>query len=110
MAAKDLEETSKVLPSSRQPMPGSADTKPDNSNRSAAEIERELDAVTARLAANVDELVGRMHPRQLAGRGLGRAGRLVLTKDGRPRPEIVGALIGGLVGVAVLAWWSRGHR
>lgn len=87
------------------------DSGPDNQrSRSAAEIEAELDAVTERLAANVDALVNRLHPRRLAGRGIGRVSRLVVTADGRPRPEIVGAVVGSLLGIAVLTWWSRAHR
>lgn len=118
MAATDQDESGKVLPSSRQPVPGSEPGKAaesdgkdgDKGNRSAADIEAELDAVTERLAANVDALVDRLQPKQLAGRSVGRVGRLVVTADGRPRPEIVGAVIGGLLGVAVLTWWSRTHR
>lgn len=117
MATRDEDTTDKVLPSSRLPMRGSKEysaPEPDrggkDEKRSAAEIEQELDAVTQRLAANVDALVDRMHPKRIAGRGAGRARRLVMTSDGRPRPEIVGAVVGALLGVAVLTWWSRAHR
>jgi hypothetical protein len=30
-----------------------------------------------------------------------------MTPKGRPRAEVVGALIGGLIGVAVLVWRAR---
>ncbi len=116
MATRDEDTTDKVLPSSRLPMRGSKEysaPEPDrgkDKQRSAAEIEQELDAVAQRLAANVDALVDRVHPKRIVGRGAGRARRLVMTSDGRPRAEIVGAVVGALLGVAVLTWWSRAHR
>jgi hypothetical protein len=32
---------------------------------------------------------------------------LVTDHAGRPRAEVVGAVVGALVGVAVLTWWAR---
>lgn len=109
-----------VLPSSRRPVPGSEEYRQRaaaeverrngasrDGSRSPADIEADLNATTERLAANIDQLVERLSPGRLAARGLGRARDLVVTPDGRPRPEVVGAAVGALVGVAVLVWRSR---
>jgi Protein of unknown function (DUF3618) len=95
-----------VLPVSRQPMPGPA--KPEKPRqRTPAEIEQDLDETTQQLVSRVDELVYRMHPRQLVRRGMAELKAKVVEPDGRPRKEIVGAAIGALVGLAVLVWRSR---
>jgi hypothetical protein len=115
--------TEPVLPSSRQPVPGSekydrpapapreTDAKGDKSDgakrRTAAEIEADIDATTERLAASVDELVGRLSPARAARRGVSSAKNLVIGPDGRPRAEVVGALVGALVGAGLLLWRSR---
>jgi hypothetical protein len=43
------------------------------------------------------------------GRGRAAVRRAATTPNGRPRAEVVGALIGGLIGVVVLVWRAR-HR
>jgi hypothetical protein len=111
--------TEPVLPSSRQPVPGSeAYERPapqradgrregERQRRTAAQIESEIDETTERLAANVDELVARLRPANIARRGLAGTRGLVTDPAGRPRAEVVGAVVGALVGVAVLTWWAR---
>ena len=120
-------ETESVLPSSRQPVPGSEKferpatapreqgDKGEQSDkgderaerRTAAEIEADIDATAQRLSANVDELVFRLSPARIAKRGVNGAKGLVITSDGRPRAEVIGALTGALVGAAFLLWRSR---
>lgn len=115
--------TEPVLPSSRQAMPGSEQYERElaarqardghpgkRERRSPAEIEADLQTTTDRLAANVDELVERLNPRQVAKRGAARARGLVTTADGRLRAEAVGAVVGALVGVVVLVWMARRRR
>jgi hypothetical protein len=80
---------------------------PPGPQRTAAEIERELEETTDRLAARLDALVDRVRPAAIAGRGRAAVRRAVMTPKGRPRAEVVGALIGGLIGVAVLVWRAR---
>ncbi|HEX6336943.1 MAG TPA: DUF3618 domain-containing protein [Jiangellaceae bacterium] len=141
-------QTEPVLPSSRQPVPGSeqfertspmqreqggergqggngdkqrgngdkrggnGDKRGGNGDkraerRSAAEIEADIDATTQRLSATVDELAFRLSPAQIAKRSMNGAKGLVITSDGRPRAEVIGALAGALVGTAFLLWRSR---
>ncbi len=118
-----------VLPTARQPVPGSEqyerpapaprdtdgkgrkDGKEEKNDgakrRSAAEIEADINATTDRLAANVDELVNRLSPARVAKSGASSAKNLVTGPDGRPRAEVVGAVVGALVGAAFLIWRSR---
>lgn len=108
-----------VLPTSRQPMPGSETYRPpeprkrggdgdeSGNRRSAAEIEAEIQQATERLAANVDRLAERMSPRQTARRWATGVTRLSVTESGLPRPELVGAVVGGLLGLGFLLWRAR---
>ena len=98
-----------VLPASRQPMPGPA-TAEQPRQRTPDEIEQELAETTQRLVSRVDELVYRVHPRQVVRRSMADLKSRVVEPDGRLRNEIVGAAIGALVGVAVLVWRSRRQR
>ncbi len=95
-----------VLPASRQPVPGPAKAEPPR-QRTPDEIEQEMAETTQRLVSRVDELVYRVHPRQLVRRGVADLKAKLVEPDGRPRNELVGAAIGALVGLAVLAWRSR---
>jgi Protein of unknown function (DUF3618) len=67
-----------------------------NGNRTARQIEAELDRTRARLAETVDTLVERVQPGSIASRGADRAKQVVVTPDGRVR-------VGRLVKVAVSA-------
>lgn len=126
-------ETEPVLPTSRRPVPGSerferpapaprkqgdgpeqGDRRERGGNddegaerRTAAEIEADIDATARRLSANVDELAFRLSPARIAKRGVDGAKGLVITADGRPRAEVIGALAGALVGATFLLWRSR---
>ncbi|HEX6326852.1 MAG TPA: DUF3618 domain-containing protein [Jiangellaceae bacterium] len=120
-------ETEPVLPTSRRPVPGSERFErpapvpreqgnrreqgdkgdEDAKRRTAAEIEADMNTTAQRLSATVDELVFRLSPAQIAKRGANGAKGLVITADGRPRPEVIGALAGALVGAAFLLWRSR---
>jgi len=116
-----VSEPDPVLPASRRPMPrpstpdlsaeaptGSS-PEPPSPQRTADEIELELEETTDRLAARIDALIDRVSPAAIMGRGRAAVRRAVTTPNGRPRAEVVGALIGGLIGVAVLVWRAR-HR
>lgn len=55
-----------------------------------------------RLAANIDELVGRVHPKALAARATDSAKGIVINRDGSPKVDRL-ALAGGIVlGAAAL--------
>jgi len=87
--------------------PTGSSPEPPSPQRTPDEIEHELDETTDRLAARVDALVDRVSPAAIADRGRAALRRAVMTPQGRPRAEVVGALIGGLIGIAVLVWRAR---
>ncbi|MGH8825744.1 MAG: DUF3618 domain-containing protein [Jiangellaceae bacterium] len=97
------------MPGPPPPGPASSDTaEPEPARqRRAAEIEQELEETSDRLAARVDALVERMSPAAILGRRRAAVGQVFTTPQGRPRAEVVGAVIGGLLGVAVLVWRAR---
>lgn len=55
-----------------------------------------------RLAAGIDELVGRLHPKALTARAADSAKSLVIDEEGQPKTERL-ALAGGCLLVAVAA-------
>ncbi|HEX6195810.1 MAG TPA: DUF3618 domain-containing protein [Jiangellaceae bacterium] len=75
--------------------------------RSAAQIEADLEATAQRLSANIDALVDRLSPKHVARSSVRGAKGLLFTDRGRPRPELIGAVAGALVGAAVLVLWRR---
>lgn len=67
-------------------------------NRTPDQIEAEIEAQRAQLAATVDQLTARLDVKA----------RLT-TESGTPRPEVIAAA-GSLVVMAVaLVWWRRRH-
>ena len=55
-----------------------------------------------RLAANVDELVGRLHPKALTNRAADSAKSLVVTEDGNLRTDRLALVAGLVLGTAAL--------
>lgn len=102
--------TDSVAPSSRTDEAVAAAGNGDagkQGRRSAVQIEADLEATAQRLSANVDALAERLSPKHVAKRSVGSAKGLMITDSGRPRPEVIGAVAGALVGAAVLVWWRN---
>jgi hypothetical protein len=76
-----------------------------------AALERLIGARRDRLAATVDELARRAHPRELARQGrqdaVSRFRSMAYTPAGRLRVERVGALVAAVAGVLALTVWKR---
>lgn len=72
-----------------------------NGARSPEQIEADLAATRLRLAATIDELVERVHPRALAHRGVAGAKAAVVDADGKPRTERIVKMAAGVGGVVV---------
>jgi hypothetical protein len=101
-----------VLPASRQPIQGpqalpQPGTQVRPGPRSVDEIEADIDQARQRLAGTLDTLVDRVSPRSVAARGVERLKARLLTENGTPRPEVIGAAVGVAVVVGVLVWRSR---
>lgn len=55
-----------------------------------------------RIADNIDELVGRVHPKVLATRAANKAKSTVVDEGGSPKPEAIALGVGTVLGVAAL--------
>lgn len=102
-----------VLPTSRQPMPMDPEVQAEydrRQSRTPDEIEADLAERTDRLAANIDQLVSRVAPANLARSGVESMRSSVTNANGSVRMELVGAVVGALVVAGALAWWSRRRR
>lgn len=74
--------------------------------KSPSQLTARLDARRDRIAANVDELVGRVHPKAVATRMANKCRDTFFTEDGDPRIErlaAVGVVLIGLGGVGFRA-------
>ncbi|HEU4492212.1 MAG TPA: DUF3618 domain-containing protein [Jiangellales bacterium] len=101
-----------VLPATRQPVQGpqalpQPGTQVRPGPRSMDEIEADIERARQRLAGTLDTLVDRVSPRSVAARTVQRLKARLLTEQGTPRPEVVGAAVGVAVVVGVLVWRSR---
>jgi hypothetical protein len=79
-----------------------------------AAIEAEIEATRARLAGTVDELSGRLQPKEIGRRSLAGAQTRVraatTTPDGAPRVERLAAIGAALAVLVALMAWSRRRR
>lgn len=102
-----------VLPTSRQPMPLDATIQAEydkRRTRTADEIEADIAERTDRLSANIDQLVNRTKPSNLARSGVASVRSSLTGPDGSVRKEVIGAAVGALAVVGVLVWMSRRRR
>ncbi|MCI4011511.1 DUF3618 domain-containing protein [Brevibacterium sp. ZH18] len=63
-----------------------------------------------RIADNIDELVGRIHPKVIATRAVNKAKANVVQDNGSPKPEIVALGVGTVLGVAALVVGLSGRN
>jgi len=80
----------------------------------ADELQRDIEARQARLAATVDELTTRVSPRSVLKNGQEgvqrRARAAVLTEDGEPRVERIVAVGSAAVALVGAVLWRSGRR
>lgn len=70
-------------------------------HRSPNSLEDELEATRQRLAATIDQLVERSHPKSIAKRQAEDAVGYFVAADGTPRTENIAKVAAGVVGVVV---------
>lgn len=79
-----------------------------------AELEREIEARRAHLAATVDELVHRAQPKEIARRAKEDAATkfraATTTPDGQLRTERIAAVAAAVLAFVVFAVWNRRRR
>lgn len=63
-----------------------------------------------RIADNIDELVGRIHPKVIATRAVNKAKSGVVEEDGSPKAEAVALGVGVVLGVAALIVGFSGRK
>ncbi len=104
-----------VLPQSRQPMPGSPEPPPRGPViRSPAQIERDIESRRERLSGTIDAIAERVKPQNIARRRVedvrervAEVRRRLSDDQGRLRKEVVGAVAGAAVVIAVLVILQR---
>jgi len=69
------------------------------SDRTPAEIEREMEATRERLAATIDQLAYRAKPSTIASRQMADLKAHFVAPDGSPRTDNILKVAGGVVGV-----------
>jgi len=70
--------------------------------RSAAEIQADIDAAQARLAASVDQLSDRLNPQHLAEEAVTGVKRAFLNEDGSPKGKPIAIAAGSVTALLVL--------
>lgn len=65
------------------------------------EIEAEIEQTRERLAASIDQLAYRAHPKTIASRQVTSVRNFFLDADGAPRADNIIKVVGGVVGVIV---------
>ena len=75
--------------------------------RTTAQIEADIERQRDQLAATVDELTHKLDVKAQAKAKASHLQDSVTTDSGKPRPEVVAAVVSFVVVVAVLVWWRR---
>ena len=74
-----------------------------------AALEAQIERARAELAATVDQIADRVHPRHVAGQAKRRARDIVVNPDGTLRKERVIAISGGALVFLTFVMWRRFH-
>ncbi|GAA1642881.1 MULTISPECIES: DUF3618 domain-containing protein [Brevibacterium] len=71
-------------------------------NATQAQLAESIRLREERLTGNIDELVGRLHPKALLNRAVDKAKSTVINEDGSPKTEAIALGAGAVLGVAAL--------
>ena len=71
------------------------------------EIQADIERQRAQLASTVDQLGHKLDVKAHTKARIAEAKDRATTDSGQPRPELVGAAAGLLVGLVALVWWRR---
>lgn len=69
----------------------------DGSNGKPQDLVVEIEQVREHLASTVDALIDRTHPKNVAKRAVSDIKAKFVDKDGKPRLETIGPVVGGVV-------------
>lgn len=76
-------------------------------SKQSDDLVREIDEIRDRLAGTVDELVDAIHPKSIIRRGVSSVRSKFVDENGSVKTGTVVPLVGGVVGVIVVAVFVR---
>lgn len=79
------------------------------SHQTPEQIEAEIEAQRAELAATVNQLTSKLDVKSKARHKAADLKQSATTPSGSPRPEVVAAAVSLVAMVAVAVWWRRHH-
>jgi cobalamin biosynthesis Mg chelatase CobN len=97
--------TSDIRPNGVAPHPTT--TQPTTSNDPDA-IRQDIERTREELAETVDALHAKLDVKTQARERVARMKEQATTETGKPRPEVVAAVVAAVLLVAGLVWWRKG--
>ncbi len=79
----------------------------DTPTTATADIEADIEAQREHLADTVDQLAHKLDVKAQAKERASQVKDRATTDDGRPRPELLGALLGLVLVAGLAVWWRR---
>jgi Protein of unknown function (DUF3618) len=79
----------------------------DNPTTATADIEADIEAQREHLADTVDQLAHKLDVKAQARERAVQLKERATGEDGKPRPELVAAVVGIAVLVGAIVWWRR---
>ena len=79
----------------------------DTPTTGTADIEADIEAQREHLADTVDQLAHKLDVKAQAKERASQVKDRATTDAGRPRPELVGALVGLVLVTGLVVWWRR---
>ena len=79
----------------------------DTPTTATADIEADIEAQREHLADTVDQLAHKLDVKAQAKERASQVKDRATTDAGRPRPELVGALVGLVLVAGLVVWWRR---
>jgi len=79
----------------------------DTPTTATADIEADIEAQREHLADTVDQLAHKLDVKAQAKERASQVKDRATTDAGRPRPELLGALVGLVLVTGLVVWWRR---
>jgi len=77
------------------------------SEQHTADLEAQIEEQREQLAETVDQLAHKLDVKAQAKERAEELRNRATTDEGKPRPELVAAAVGLVVGLGLLVWWRR---
>jgi hypothetical protein len=76
-------------------------------SKTPEEIQADIELQREQLAATVDQLAHKVDVKEQTRLKVAEVKDRATTDEGKPRPEVLGAAAGIVVGLVLLTWWRR---